>query len=126
MSKGFRQGRLAEEIRKIISELLLKEIKDPRLSGFISISDVEVTRDSSYATCYVTILDISKDEEKKKERENEVLEGLNSAKGMMRTYIGREIKMRRVPELIFKPDHSQEYGSHIDEVLRGLEYGDNE
>ena len=50
MGKGYRRGRLGEEIRKIISELLLKELKDPRLSAMISVTAVEVTSDGSYAT----------------------------------------------------------------------------
>ena len=56
MGKGYRQGRLGEEIRRIISEMLLRELKDPRLSeNMVSVSDVEVTADGSYATCYVTV-----------------------------------------------------------------------
>ena len=56
MGKGYRQGRLGEEIRRIISQMLLSGIKDPRLSGMISISAVDVTSDGSYATRYVSIL----------------------------------------------------------------------
>ena len=50
MGKGYRQGRLGEEIRKIVSELLLRELKDPGLSSMISVTAVEVTSDGSYAT----------------------------------------------------------------------------
>ena len=57
MGKGYRQGRLGEEIKKIISEMLLKEIKDPKLlENMVSISAVEVTGDGSYATVYVSVL----------------------------------------------------------------------
>ena len=120
MGKGYRQGRLGEEIRKIVSDMLLRELKDPRLSGMISISDVEVTRDNSYATCYVTVLDLSGDEEAVQKREQDVLDGLDSAKGMMRKKIGRQMKLRRVPELQFKLDKSMDYGRRIDEVIRSL------
>ena len=82
MGKGYRQGRLGEEIRKILSEMLVSGIKDPRLSGMLSVSGVEVTNDGSYATCYISILGMSKDEEARKEEENEVLAGLKSAKGL--------------------------------------------
>lgn len=55
MGKGYRQGRLGEEIRRIISELLISGIKDPRVAEhMISISGVSVTSDGSYATCYVS------------------------------------------------------------------------
>ena len=70
MGKGYRQGRLGEEIRRIISEMLLRDIKDPRLQdAMVSLSAVEVTSDGSYATCYVTILSVSGNEEEKKEKE---------------------------------------------------------
>ena len=52
MGKGYRQGRIGEEIRRIISEMLLSDLKDPRLDSMISITDVEVTKDNSYATVY--------------------------------------------------------------------------
>ena len=121
MAREYRQGRLGGEIKKIISEMLLRELKDPRLDGMISISDVEVTRDGSYATCYVTILDTTEGEEARAEREQEVLDGLKSAKGLMRKEIGKELKLRRTPDLIFKMDHSMDYGRHIDEILKGLD-----
>ena len=72
MGKGYRQGRLGEEIRRIISEMLLRDIKDPRLQdAMVSLSAVEVTSDGSYATCYVTILSVSRNEEEKKEKEEQ-------------------------------------------------------
>lgn len=121
MGKGYRQGRLGEEIRRIISEMLLRELKDPRLSeNMVSVSDVEVTADGSYATCYVTVLAIGKDEEAKKRAEEDVLAGLRSAKGTMKKEIGRQVKLRHMPELIFKIDGSMEYGRHISEVIKEL------
>lgn len=121
MGKGYRQGRLGEEIKKVISMMLLREIKDPRLSsGMISIPEVRVTSDGSYATCFVTVLSISKDEEEKAREEEQVLEGLRSAKGMMRAEIGKQIKLRHIPDLIFKIDHSMDYGRHISEVIESL------
>lgn len=59
MGKGYRQGRLGEEIRKIVSELLLRELKDPGLSSMISVTAVEVTSDGSYATVYLSVLSTS-------------------------------------------------------------------
>ncbi|MDD7511537.1 MAG: 30S ribosome-binding factor RbfA [Peptostreptococcaceae bacterium] len=120
MGKGYRQGRLSEEIRKIISEMLLREVKDPRLSSLITISEVKATQDGSYAVCYVTILSAAKDGDAKAKEEAEVLAGLNSAKGMFKKEIGHQIRMRNVPDLIFKIDRSMEYGRHISEVLRTI------
>jgi len=122
MGKGYRQGRLGEEIKKIIGNMLLHQVKDPRLSSMISISGVDVTSDGSYATCYVSVLDMSKDEEERKAREKEILAGLASAAGLFRKEIGRSVRMRRVPELLFKMDHSMEYGKHIDDILSTMDF----
>jgi len=120
MGKGYRQGRLGEEIRKILSDLLLRELKDPRLSGMVSVSAVEVTSDGSYATIYVTVLTTSADEAAEQEKE-EVLAALRSAKGLIKREIGRQIKLRHIPELIFKMDNSMEYGRHISKMIDALE-----
>ncbi|MDY2960640.1 MAG: 30S ribosome-binding factor RbfA [Hornefia sp.] len=121
MGKGYRQGRLGEEIRKIISRMLLRDLKDPRFDGrMISVSAVDVTRDNSYATCYITVLDMAGNEEKADMQKNEIIDGFNNARGMIRKEIGSKIKLRHVPELIFKIDESLEYGRRIDEVIRSL------
>lgn len=127
MGKGYRQGRLGEEIRKIVSQLLISEIKDPRLSPMISVTDVRVTSDGSYATCFVSFFTNAEGEEKTKQEE-EVLAGLESAKGLMKKTIGHEVRLRHVPELVFKMDRSLEYGRHMDEVLSSLniKHDDNE
>ncbi len=123
MGKGYRQGRLGEEIRRIISELLISGIKDPRVAEhMISISGVSVTSDGSYATCYVSVLNFSKDEEEKKTEENDILAGLNSAKGVMKKEISRQVKIRHIPELIFKIDRSMDYGRHIEEILDTIDF----
>ena len=123
MGKGYRQGRLGEEIRRIISELLISGIKDPRVAEhMISISGVSVTSDGSYATCYVSVLNFSKDEEEKKTEENDILAGLNSAKGVMKKEISRQGKVRHIPELIFKIDRSMDYGRHIEEILDTIDF----
>src|SRR5690554_5568594 len=100
MGKGYRAGRLGEEIRKVVSELLLKEIKDPRLSGIVSISAVEVTADYSYATLYITVLDDTDADGTAPDRKQEVLDAFQSAKGLIRREIGRQIKLRTVPDLL--------------------------
>lgn len=121
MGKGYRQGRLGEEIRKIISELLLKELKDPRLSAMISVTAVEVTSDGSYATIYLSVLGMSSAAEDMEKQQQDVIEGMNHAKGLIRKEIGRQVKLRHVPELIFKIDRSMEYGRHIDKIINDLD-----
>jgi len=121
MGKGYRQGRLGEEIRKIISELLLREIKDPRLSGMVSISAVEVTADGSYATAYVSVLGLTSSSEASEEEKEEVLAAFRSAKGLIKREIGKQIKLRHVPEVLFKMDTSMEYGRHITKLIHDLD-----
>ncbi|NLD11382.1 MAG: 30S ribosome-binding factor RbfA, partial [Clostridiales bacterium] len=88
-------------------------------------SDVDVSKDNSYATCYVSVLTTSKDEEAVRKEEEQVIDGLDSAKGIIRKEIGKQMKLRHVPELTFRIDRSMEYGRHIDEVIKKLEK-DNE
>lgn len=129
MGKSYRVGRLGEEIRRIVSSMLLTEIKDPRLAGkMISVTDVEVTSDGSYATCYVTVLGSSREKAvhdegtpEAEEENKKVLEGLKSAAGLMRKEIGRQVKVRHTPELIFKIDSSMAYGRHINQVISTLD-----
>ena len=120
MGKGYRQGRLGEEIRRIISELLLREIKDPRLSGIVTISAVEVTEDGSYATIYITKLGSNAAEETSQDEKDDVLAAFKSAKGLIRREIGKQIKLRHVPDLLFKMDTSLEYGRHISKLIDEL------
>ena len=121
MGKGHRQGRLGEEIRRIISELLLRGLKDPRLSAMISVTAVEVTSDGSYATVYLSVLGLDPDEEKAQLQQEETLEAMKSAKGFIRKEIGRQVKLRHVPDLIFRIDKSMEYGRHISKIIDGLD-----
>ena len=82
MGRGHRQERVGEEIKKIISEMLLKDIKDPRLDRMISITGVDVSEDLGYANVYITVMHASTvSEEEKEEIEQDVLAGFDSAEG---------------------------------------------
>lgn len=122
MARGYRPDRIGEEIRRIISDLLLQGLKDPRLHGLISITAVDVTRDYSYATVYFTVLGSDQSEEELQD----VIEGFESSKGFIRSKVGNALQLRHTPELIFKVDRSMEYGRHIDEIIDHLEYSDRE
>lgn len=112
MGKSFRAERMAGEIKKVVSELLIRELKDPRFSGMVSVSGVKVSKDCSHAAVYISVME-SDDKE-------EVLEAFDSAKGLIRKEIGRQIKTRHVPELNFRLDTSLEYSQHISSILEGL------
>jgi len=110
MSK--RSEKLAETIHETISSILSRGLNDPRI-GFVTIIAVEVIDDLSLARIYFTVIG---DDAAKKNSEI----GLNSAKGFIRKELGRVLTIRHIPELIFKYDHSQEYGNRIDSILREI------
>ena len=110
MSK--RSEKLAETIHETVSSILSRGLNDPRI-GFVTIIAVEVIDDLSLARIYFTAIG---DDVAKKNSEA----GLNSAKGYIRKELGRVLTIRHIPELIFKYDHSQEYGSRIDSILREI------
>lgn len=109
-----RIGRINEEIQRELSDQL-RRLKDPRVSatGMVSITRVDTTGDLRYARIYVSTLD--------KARETEVLKGLKSAAGFLRRELGRALQLRYTPELVFEADDSIAHGTHILEVLRGIE-----
>ena len=117
MAKGYRQGRMGEEIRRIMSDLILRELKDPRISGMVSITAVDVTADGSFATVYLSVFEQGLDEEEMAQVKEDVLEAMQSAKGFMKREIGKQIRVRHMPELIFKIDKSMDYGRHMDELI---------
>ena len=123
MSKGYRTGRLGEEIRKLVSDLILRELKDPRLSGIVSITAVDVTADYSHATLYISVLGDTSKRSADQETKQEVLNAFQSAKGLIRKEIGKNIKLRHVPELHFQIDTSQEYGRQIETIIAELGLG---
>ena len=114
MGKAYRSERLAGEVKRITGQMLLTGIKDPRITNaMVCVTDAEVTSDGSYATIYVTAT-AAVDHDK-------VLTGLRNARGILRKEIGRQVKIRRVPELVFRIDSSMEYGRHIDSILEELD-----
>ena len=103
--------RISEEVKKAISVMLINGIKDPRITSMISVTDVEVTNDLRYAFVYISILGGDKEES---------LEGLNSARGYIRREVGRQVKLRYAPEIIFKIDDSIERGMYMDEMIKSV------
>lgn len=114
-----RVRRVAEQIKKDLSQIIGKEIKDPRVSALTSITDVQLTKDLRYASIYVSIYgsDIEKEE---------TLQTLARASGFIRSEIGRRIRLRYTPEINFFLDNSIEYGAHIENVLKSLKKEEDE
>ena len=109
---GIKEKRLEGIIRKNISDIIQFEVNDPKV-GFVTITDVSVSKDHSYATVYVSFLG-------KKERNEAGIKALNNAKGHIRTLLSKRLDIRRCPELIFEFDTAMENGRHIDELLASI------
>ena len=107
-----RIGRINEEIQRELAALI-PTVKDPRVSGMISVTAVETTPDLKFAKIYVSALD--------KGGEEQVLNGLKSASGYLRRELGRSLNLRYTPELTFVRDDSINKGAHILEMLRDPE-----
>ncbi len=112
MSKS-RNKRINEEIKKIVSHIIMFDLKDPRVSKLASVTYVDVTNDLRYATIYISVFDPNHNTQ-------QTIDGLNSAKGFIRKEIGKGIKLRYTPEPIFKQDTSIEHGMHINEIIGSL------
>lgn len=103
-----RAERVAGELRRELARLVQREVKDPAV-GFVSISDVEVSRDLSFARVYVTVFEA--------ERARESIRALNRAAGFLRSRLGQEMRIRSVPELSFRHDDSVETGQRMDRLI---------
>ena len=102
--------RLAETAREIIANILVTEVSDPRLE-FVTVTGAEVSPDRSWMSVYVST---------DPDRYEEVLAGLNSAKGRIRTLLGQSITWRVTPELRFFIDESVDSGMRMEEALRAV------
>lgn len=102
-----RNNRLSGEMKKVISEIIRNEVKDPRLSDLVSITDVHVTEDLKFAKVFVSVYgDIEQS-----------LEALKSARGFIRREVGKRIKLRITPELLFEKDESIEKGIYMSSLI---------
>lgn len=107
-----RMSRVGEEIKKELSVLLQREMKDPRI-GFVTVTAVEVTSDLQQAKVFISVFGSA-------EQREASLSGLQKAKGFLRSEIGKRVKLRHVPDLVFKLDESIDYGNKIDTLLREI------
>ena len=108
-----RIGRINEELRKELAELL-RNVKDPRVQGtMISVTRVEATPDLRYAKVYVSFL--------QEEKAADALKGLKSAGGWLRRELGHALQLRYTPELVWELDDSITYGAKMLKLINSLE-----
>lgn len=113
-----RSDRVADLLQREIADLLLRRVKDPRITS-VTITGVKLTADLQHARVYYCIMGNPEESERKA-----VAEGLNKARGFMRQELGKRIHMRYVPQIEFQYDTSFEYGAKIEKLLKELH--DNE
>lgn len=119
MSKNeARLGRVNEELMKAISHIITYELKNPDVTGMISVTRVKVTPDLKYAKVYVSLLN-SKSIEK-------TMKGLKDSAGFMRSQVAKTVNLRITPELVFEYDDSMEHGEKIDNLLEQISKQDKE
>ena len=111
-----RLNRINEELKRELSQIINYELKNPNVTGMISVTRAKITPDFKYAKVYVSILN-SKNTQK-------TMEGLKESSGFIRSQIAKTINLRITPELVFELDDSLDYGEKIDKILKELKNED--
>ena len=113
MQKNNNRGnRVDEELKKQVSSIIMNDIRDPHLTGLISVTRAKVTPDLKYAKVYVSILNAKSLKED--------LAILKKSAGLTRSLLARRMNLRITPEIIFELDESMEYGAKIDSILKNI------
>ncbi|MGB2591082.1 MAG: 30S ribosome-binding factor RbfA [Candidatus Acidiferrum sp.] len=108
-----RHERVGEEIAHEINAMLAGELKDPRLEGMVVASEVRVQPDMKHARVFINVQGSSKEQ-------NDAIKALEHAAGFIRRELIERLQLRRLPELHFTLDHSQEYKERIDQLLKEM------
>ena len=107
-----RLGRIDEQYRKELSQIIGYELKNPNVTGMISVTKVKITPDFKYAKVYVSILNAKSTKED--------LAILKKSAGLTRSLLAKRMNLRITPEIIFELDDSMEYGAKIDSILKDI------
>lgn len=107
-----RQERVADLLRRELSEIIRRDVRDPRV-GLVTVSGLSVGRDLSHAKVSVSVL--GEDEER-----DAAIEALQRAKGFIRSLLAKRVRLRTVPELSFQLDRGAEHSQRINEILESL------
>lgn len=119
MNKDYpRSARIGSQIQEVVSEILVKKVKDPRLSG-VAVTDVRMSGDLSCAYIYFCVYENSKKVVENAEK------GFNSAKGFFKKVVGNQLKLRYTPELKFIFDSTLENARRMDDLLKTLKEKEN-
>ncbi|MCC6349729.1 MAG: 30S ribosome-binding factor RbfA [Candidatus Eisenbacteria bacterium] len=112
-----RPERVAHLMRREVADILERRLRDPRLGATVTVTDVQVTHDLSFARVFVTVLG---DEAAR----GPAMEALRHASGFVRHELGSRLDLREVPEIRFEYDASLDQGRRVEGLLRRIEQGD--
>jgi len=107
--------RINSEVQKALTTILANELRDPRITGMITIVDVETSADLSHSKVFVTILTPNEKEEK------QTFEGLNSSASYIRRSLSKKLNLRTTPALHFFLDNSWKEGAKMDKILSSID-----
>jgi ribosome-binding factor A len=107
-----RANRVGEQLKKELGEIFQRELKDPRI-GFLTVTAVDMSGDLQQAKVYISVLG-------SEEQKENSLKAIAKASGFIRSEVGKRIRLRHTPELVFKFDESIDYGSRIEKLLEDL------
>jgi ribosome-binding factor A len=114
MATDRRVARVAEQIKREVSQMLLVDIKDDRVgAGMVSVTDVSVSGDLQHAKIFVSIYGSS-------DAKTETMSGLKAATGYVRSELGKRVRLRRTPEVVFLEDTSIERGNRVLSLLNQI------
>lgn len=101
--------RLEQDVKVALSNIIAYDVKEPSVTGLISVTDVKITPDQKYAKVYVSVFG--------KQNKEKVIEALKKATGYIKGELARKVRMRNIPSLQFELDDSIEYGAYMDKVI---------
>ncbi len=114
---SLRNDRVRKTLMKEISDILLREIKDPKITGLVSITDVEISHDNSYAKVFYSIL-------APEDKKEEIIEAIKKNTPKIRYEVGKRVRLRLTPELNFILDESLERGARITDLIDKISKGE--
>ena len=113
-----RHERLEQDVKIALSNIITYEVKEPSVTGLISVTDVKITPDQKYAKVYISIFG--------KQNKQKVIDALKKATGFIKLELGKRVRMRNIPSIMFELDDSIEYGDHLDKLIDEVIRNDEE
>lgn len=114
---SLRNERVRKTLMKEIADIIQKELKDSRIQGIVSITDIEIAHDNSFAKVYYSVF--AADEAKK-----QTIQAITDNTPKIRYEVGKRIRLRLTPELRFIPDNSLERGANVTEIINKISRGE--